>query len=239
MTASLLIRRAAASIMSTLLPSQCALCATADKTLCSDCAALFSDTAKRCGCCGLRLPIKEAYAYCGDCLSRPPAFNASLIATDYAPPIDRLVQDLKFRARLPLAAAFAQLLIDKAPPSLRSFDLILPLPLSRERLASRGFNQAMEIARPVAKALRLPVASSICVRVRDTRAQAELPLSERRVNMRGAFAVNHRAAVAGKQIIVIDDVMTTGHTLNEVAACLRRHGASRICNRVLARTPLR
>ena len=225
--------------MNTLLPSHCALCSTAEATLCRHCAELIATRARRCNCCGIRLPDQEAHSHCGACVSNPPAFQESLIATDYAPPMDRLVQDLKFRACLPLAAAFAQLLIDKALPLLQSFDLILPVPLSRERLARRGFNQALEIARPVGRALKVPLESRLCVRVRDTQPQTELPLSERRVNMRGAFAVNHRAAVAGKQIIVIDDVMTTGHTLNEVAACLRRHGASRICNLVLARTPLR
>ena len=153
--------------------------------------------------------------------------------------MDRLVQDLKFRAQLPLAAAFARLLDAVATSRWRAADLMIPVPLSRERLASRGFNQSLEIARPLARAWKLPLAMQLCVRVRDTQPQASLPLDQRRVNMRGAFALTDSAAVAGKHIVVIDDVMTTGHTLNELAACLKRHGAATVSNLVLARTPAR
>lgn len=232
------VRSTTSLAMNRLLPSQCALCGGPGAgAVCQPCAANLTYEMTRCACCGIRLPGCSHHAQCGRCLSDPPAFSTTLIATDYAAPVDRLIQDLKFRAQLSLAPAFARLLMDKAPAWLRGFDLILPVPLSRERLVSRGFNQALEIARPIAQALAVPLAAGVCVRVRDTEAQAGLPLAQRRVNMRGAFAVSQRTAVEGKQIIVIDDVMTTGHTLNELAACLKRHGATRICNLVLARTP--
>ncbi len=118
-------------------------------------------------------------------------------------------------------------------------DFVLPVPLSRERLEQRGFNQALELARPIALTLTLPLLADICVRTRHTSAQAELPLTQRRVNMRGAFAVRDRKVMEGKHVLLIDDVMTTGHTLRELAACLKRHGATRVSNLVLARTPAR
>ena len=196
--------------------------------------------AVRCRCCGIRLSAAESPDQCGACLASPPAFSSTWVATDYAPPFDALVQALKFQAQLPLAAAFAQLLLAAASQSPRA-DLILPVPLSRERLASRGFNQSLEIARPVARAWKMPLAITTFVRVRDTQAQASLPLAQRRVNMRGAFALHERAdkaTIASRHILLVDDVMTTGHTLNELAACLIRYGAARVSNLVLARTPL-
>jgi len=176
---------------------------------------------------------------CGACRSEPPAFDQTIVVADYAPPIDSLVQDLKFRAQLPLASAFGGLLIRAAGSSLQAADVLLPVPLSHERLEQRGFNQALEIARPLARAWNMPLILDSCVRTRNTRAQAELPLTQRRVNMRGAFAVRDRRVIENQHVVIVDDVMTTGHTLQELGACLKRHGAARISNLVLTRTPTR
>jgi len=113
----------------------------------------------------------------------------------------------------------------------------IPAELMEKVLAARGFNQAQEIARPLARALRLPLATGSCVRVRDTAPQSGLAPADRRDNMRGAFAVTQRRAVDGKHVLLIDDVMTTGHTLGALAACLKRHGAASVTNLVFARTP--
>ena len=229
------------SFAALLLPSMCALCGRPGAgTLCEHCAGSLTDAQTlRCTSCASRLPREQGTPLCGACLRAPPSFDETRVVADYAPPVDTLVKALKFRAQLPLACAFAQQLVAATPPQLRTADLILPVPLSRERLTSRGFNQALEIARPIARAWKLPLARDACVRTRDTQAQASLPLAERRVNMRGAFAVQDRAAIAGRHVLVVDDVMTTGHTLNELAACLKRHGAVRVSNLVLARTPVR
>ena len=194
----------------------------------------------RCTSCGLAvMSSAPTETLCGACRSEPPAFDQTVVVADYAPPIDSLVQDLKFRAQLPLARAFGHLLIRAAGSSLQNADLVLPVPLSRERLEQRGFNQALEIARPLARAWQIPLIIDSCVRTRNTSAQAELPLNERRVNMRGAFAVRDRRVIENQHVMVVDDVMTTGHTLHELASCLKRHGAARISNLVLARTPIR
>ena len=225
-----------------LMPSDCLMCGSGDSAaLCEACLSGIVDTrASRCTCCGLTLMNRApAEALCGACQREPPAFDQTLVVADYAPPIDALVQDLKFRAQLPLASAFGRLLIRAAGSSLQNADVLLPVPLSRERLEQRGFNQALEIARPVARAWQMPVIIDSCVRTKNTSAQAELPLTQRRVNMRGAFAVRDRRIIDNQHVVVVDDVMTTGHTLQELAACLKRHGAARISNLVLARTPIR
>ena len=232
------------SLSDFFLPSDCLLCSKpGNMALCNACIKALPDPGTcRCEQCGLRLEAatdENSVRICGQCLSDPPAFDHSLIATDYAPPLDMLAHDLKFRARLPLARAFGQLLVDAAGATLSQADVLIPVPLATERLALRGFNQALEIARPVAAAWNMPLLADICIRIRNTGAQAELPLSQRRVNMRGAFAVRDRKVIENRHVLVVDDVMTTGHTLRELAACLKRRGAMRVSNLVLARTPLR
>ncbi len=249
-----------------LLPGCCALCGgNGPGPICALCCrTLMPAAVLRCERCAIRLPQTAESSHsrcrskdgsgatwtapvnCAACAHDSPAFDRTLVLTDYAPPLDRLLQDLKFRAHLPLAAAVGDLLAHAAqqqltyPPHPDAPEImLLPVPLSRERLAERGFNQAQEIARPLARMLQLKIATDICARIRHTEAQASLPASERQVNMRGAFAVLQRQAVAGKAFWVIDDVMTTGHTLAALAACLKRHGAAHVTNLVIARTPAR
>jgi ComF family protein len=240
-----------------LLPGGCALCGgDGPGPLCASCChRLLQQDVQRCMRCAMRWAAPSISPdhkgdTCPACTRNPPSFDRTLVLADYSPPIDRLLQGLKFRAQLPLATAVGSLLA-RAAASLPAGDAIaaaltrtpppvlLPVPLSRERLSERGFNQAHEIARPLARSLRLKIAGSLCARIRHTDAQASLTMAERQVNMRGAFAVLQRQAIAGKTVFVIDDVMTTGHTLEAMAACLKRHGAAHVFNFVIARTPAR
>jgi len=176
---------------------------------------------------------------CGACLAHPPAFDRTLVAADYALPVDQLVLQLKFGHRLALAALFARLLRDVVldqPDFLRPA-LLCPVPLGPQRLAGRGYNQALEIARPLARSLGLALHPRLAARVRETAAQSSVPPDQRQRNIAGAFAVPDAALVEGRHIGVIDDVMTSGRTLNELAATLKRHGAARVSNLVFARTP--
>jgi ComF family protein len=180
-------------------------------------------------------------AVCGECLKQPPAFDATIAAADYAPPVDQLVLALKFGNRLTLAPLFARMLRDAV---LRGPGFALPMqltavPLGSRRLMERGFNQALEIARPMSRALGIPLEPQLVMRLRDTPAQALLHPDERRQNIRNAFIVRANAmdTVRGRHIGVMDDVMTTGETLNELAATLKRFGAARVTNFVFARTP--
>jgi ComF family protein len=140
------------------------------------------------------------------------------------------VQALKFGHRLAIADYFAAAMLSGQRPD---GDLVIPLPLSRERLRQRGFNQAVEIARPLARALGLPLLLDGCARVLDTAAQATLPWQARRKNVRHAFEC--AVDLAGKRAIVVDDVMTSGATLDEFASVLKVHGATRVTNWVAAR----
>lgn len=191
----------------------------------------------------MMLPAGAAASLCGNCLRRPPAFDASVVVTDYAPPLDQLVLDLKFGAQLALAPLFGNLLAEAMQLQLRSAwpDLLAPVPLGRQRLVERGFNQALEVGRRLARELGLPLEAHLLQRCRDTAPQSLLAPGERRANLRLAFAVPPamRGRVRGQHIGIVDDVITTGVTLDEVAATLKRAGAARVTCLAFARTPRR
>jgi ComF family protein len=145
----------------------------------------------------------------------------------YEFPCDGLVQALKYRARLALAGFFARSLASRTMPEV---DLIVPMPLHPRRLAERGFNQALEIARHLGR----PIEPRGVLRVKHTPPQTQLPYEERAKNVRGAFLC--KLDLTGASVAVLDDVMTTGATLNELARALKRAGAARVENLVIART---
>ena len=230
-----------------LLPSCCALCGCrADRVLCAACHAQFFTTPLlRCQRCALALTTPGSKV-CGACLQTPPAFDATVVVIDYAPPIDQLVLALKFGHRLALAPCFAEMLGARLlqtqagatePEPLPT--LLLPVPLGPQRLAQRGFNQALEIARPLARRLGIPLAPGLLMREHDTRAQSQLHPRERQQNVHHAFSVDgaDQARIRGQHIGLVDDVMTTGSTLGALAALLKRYGAARVTNLVFARTP--
>jgi ComF family protein len=144
-----------------------------------------------------------------------------------------MIAAMKFRARIDLADCFACLLA--ARETGPTADLVLAVPLSFERESARGFNQSLEIARRYARLTGARLAERSLLRVRDTPPQQSLAREQRRRNVAGAFAV--AGDVRGLGIVVIDDVMTTGSTLAEIAATLKRAGAASVVNRVVARTP--
>jgi ComF family protein len=164
-----------------------------------------------------------------------------MVAADYAPPIDQLVLALKFGGRLELAPLFAGLIHDAFCNTGRpdTSMLMIAVPLGQRRLAERGFNQALEIAKPLARALGMKLDAHAVMRRRDTVAQSLLHPDERHKNLRDAFAISSSAAerIRERHIAVVDDVMTTGETLNALAVLLKRTGAASVTNLVLARTP--
>lgn len=208
----------------------CLLCGEqgGPELLCAACIAELPGLPETCPRCALPSP---AGAVCGSCLNRPPHFDATLALWRYEFPCDSLVQALKYRARLALAGFFARALASRPMPGV---DLIVPMPLHPKRLAERGFNQALEIARGLARHLGRPIEPHGVLRVKDTLPQTQLPYEERAKNVRGAFLC--RLDLSGKTVAVIDDVMTTGATLNEFARALKRAGATRVENLVVART---
>ncbi|HET9733656.1 MAG TPA: ComF family protein [Burkholderiales bacterium] len=213
----------------------CYLCrGAAEGVLCAACdAELPRLEGAACPRCALPSP---GGAVCGRCLAHPPAYDATVAALAYEFPADVLVQGLKFRGELALAPLLGQMLAARLPRGTR-VDYILPVPLARARLRERGFNQALEIARPLAVATGCKLAPHLAERSRDTPPQLDLPLEERARNVRGAFRCAQVPARA--EIALVDDVMTTGATLDELAATLKRAGAARVVNWVVARTPPR
>lgn len=221
-----------------LIAPRCVVCdLDAGDPVCAGCAQDFLDPdVARCASCAIRLPgPRHDDLRCGRCLREPPRFDATIALADYAPPIDRMLVALKFGGRLPLAHAFGTLLARAAAPALARADAICPVPLAFERQAERGFNQAQEIARRVAADCGRPLRTDILLRTRHTGAQMDLSLAERRRNVRGAFVA--RGDLAAMRIVVVDDVMTTGATLDEITAALRQAGAVTVTNLVVARTP--
>jgi len=168
-------------------------------------------------------------ALCGRCLAETPEYDATVAPLAYDFPADALVHALKFRGELSLASFLGKLLAERIAQR-ETIDLVIPVPLSAARLRGRGYNQALEIARHLPGKLDF----SSCVRERDATPQTELPWAERRRNVRGAFAC--RRSLEGARVAVVDDVMTTGATLDEMARTLKRAGAARVVNWVLART---
>ncbi len=230
------LARAGAHLRAAAPCVMCELHDAADGPLCVACERDFAPPAAlRCSVCALRLPAQSAATICGECARRPPHFDATLTLGDYAPPLDGMVLALKSGGRLALARAFGSLLARRANALERCGALLTAVPLAFERHAERGFNQALEIARHAAGALALPLAAGALLRVRHARPQHVLALDERRRNVRGAFTV--RADVRDRHVLVVDDVMTTGSTLEEIAQVLKRAGAAKVTNLVVARTP--
>lgn len=217
--------------MQSLFERNCLLCGSAGtEDLCRPCRnSLPHLSSHHCPVCALRT---EEARVCGACLAHPPAFDHTVAAVNYAFPIDALLHSLKYHTNLALAPVLADLLlaqIDKTVP-----DFIIPMPLHAVRLRERGFNQAIEIARRISKKSGIPLLPALCRRVRDTVSQTGLPWKEREKNIRDAF--DCEGNLDGKRIAIVDDVMTTGATLNELARVLRKCGAVHISAWVVART---
>lgn len=214
------------------LPAQpCLLCGAPSRhgSWCDACErALPRLPAAHCPSCALPTP---SGAVCGRCLNKPPHFDHTVAPYAYAFPLDKLIHAFKFGAQLQLAHQLARQIADTVE---QRPDCIVPMPLHPARLRERGYNQSLLLARELGAQLELPVLAQACQRTRNTAPQSELPWKERGRNMRKAFAASD--VVSGKHVAVVDDVMTTGATLNELAQALRRAGATGVSNWVVART---
>lgn len=216
-----------------LLPQACFVCgqSAGNGVLCGPCAAeLPPAPAPACPVCGLASPQGER---CGLCLTHPPRFDATHAVFSYGFPVGNLVQALKFQARFEIAPFLSRALAERLPGE--PCDAILPVPLTRARLRERGFNQSALLAQPLARQLRLPLWRSVLIKEGQSGPQVGLDLEARRRNLRGAFRALQR--IDGARVLVIDDVMTSGATLDETAAALKAAGAVRVVNLVVARTP--
>ncbi len=224
--------------ISDAVPSQCAVCHRwPAQPVCEACIERFAQPVPRCQSCAL--PVVAGVAHCGACVLTPPPWDACVAAVAYEYPWSGLIVEFKFRDRPGWAASFATLM-RSAPwvePALDRADLVLPMPLARARLAERGFNQALELARHLAPG---KVAPSLLLRGRDTPAQSALGRAERLRNVRGAFLVDplHAARLAHTSVVLLDDVMTSGASMREACRALRTADVAHITAMVLARADL-
>lgn len=226
--------------LGTLVPGQCALChAWPAQPLCAACLASLATARRRCPTCARVLA--DTLAHCGACLTRPPPLDGCIAAVDYGWPWAGIVGRFKFRAQPGWAGTLAGLMraAPGASDAIGQADWVLPIPLSRQRLRQRGYNQVLQLARHLGAETRLR--ADLLLRLQDTAAQSGLARAQRLRNLRGAFALEPLAAqaVAGRRVLLVDDVMTTGATLHAAALVLRAAGAAHIAALVLARTPAR
>jgi len=170
---------------------------------------------------------------CGACQQTEPAFHATRAVFRYEQPVDSLLHRLKYHGRLDLARVLGNLVAAELTSHEIATDVLVPVPLDRSRLRERGYNQSLELARPIARRLELPLDAFGVARNRATRPQTELSRAERRKNVRGAFSVT--ADFSGKNGAIVDDVMTSGATVDALAAALRQAGARRVEVWVVAR----
>lgn len=226
-------------------PGQCAICRSwTTAGLCPHCLARWTHSAPRCRTCAIQLPAEttdgSSAQQCGLCLRKPPPLDRCVAALDYAYPWDLLIQGFKFHQTLDLVG----LLLERLDCALdveevSAPDWLLPVPLSTQRLRERGFNQCWELARRLAARRQLRCSAAMLLRVRDTPHQLALPAEQRAANVRQAFLIDPRQThhLRGRHVAVLDDVMTTGATIHELALTLRRAGALSVQAWVLARTP--
>ncbi len=219
-----------------LLRTVCRLCCAPGLPgleLCQDCRADLPWLDRSCAGCATPLPAGVTITLCARCQAAQPALDHCRALFEYTSPVDNWIVAMKFHQDLAGARLFGALLREQVPPvSGPPRPELVPVPLHRKRLAERGYNQSLEIARPLRK-LGYRLDLDCCRRSRHTAAQSELPLTSRQANLRGAFSTN--LPLDGRRFILIDDVLTTGATLNELAGTLKRAGAERVEAWVVAR----
>ena len=222
-----------------LWPARCLVCGEAGeeaRDLCPACSRALPWQRGACMRCALPLPAAtsttDTHCICGQCLRHPPPLQAVHAACAYAFPVDRLLPRFKFHRDLAAGRLLAQLMAEAFIPVERP-QAVVALPLHRSRLRARGYDQALELARPLARALQLPLLEGALRRTRATAPQSELSAPARRRNLHGAFACDGMALPA--HVVLVDDVMTTGATLHAAARALRRAGVERVDAWVCAR----
>jgi len=230
------------NVRSWLVPTNCLLCETSIESgniLCPDCLeSLPYNHNMACQLCGL--PLADlAQPVCGNCQKSSPSWDFVVSAFSYSHPVDKLIQSMKFREKLDIAYLLGTLmhsviknhyLLQQRPLP----ELIIPVPLHNTRLRERGFNQALELARPLSQHFAIPIDTRICQRIVPTVSQSSLSGEERATNLKNVFSIKQQLPV--RHVAIIDDVMTTGHTIDEVTRVLRSSGVTEIDVWLCART---
>lgn len=228
------------SVLSYLYPDSCLLCGSTQVDqpgFCRDCLLELPYNLHFCHCCALPLPAEApAQSLCGRCRNSPPHFDHCLAPLHYTPPTSRLISNLKFNGQLHIRRGLSHLMGDFIDyHQERRPTVIIPVPLHPKRLANRGYNQALELARLLGERFLIPLDSHSCSRNRETPPQTDLERRERQRNLRGAFSVIE--GFSAEHVALVDDVVTTGSTLSELARVLKQNGVKRVDAWAVARTP--
>lgn len=231
-------------VESLIWPARCAGCRVrvfaeggelGNRIFCSDCEqTLIPVSSPLCPRCGLPYDGRGSDHLCGECLATPLVFDKLAAAYRYGGAIADALKGLKYGRKTHLARPLGQMMIP-VTERLPAPDLIVPVPLHARKLRARGFNQSALLGAVVESALRVRMDTGTILRVRPTRPQAGQSREERIANIRGAFQITHARRVQGKRILVVDDVVTTGTTVREVARVLRRSGACAVYAVAVAR----
>lgn len=224
------------------LPGTCQVCGRwPAQPVCSACMQRFASSTARCPACAC--PVPSGWGLCGRCLAsaQPPLIARCVAAVDYGYPWDALIARFKFRGEPGWATVLAEPMLEQAMARglLPSGVLLVPIPVTSRRLAERGYNQAWELTKVLQRRTGRAALADALVRVIDAPDQHRLPQAQRLNNLRGAFAAHpdHVPRLAGARVVLVDDVRTTGATLNSAAQALQQAGVADIAALVLARTP--
>ena len=224
-----------------LFPPTCILCGApglSDLDICRECLDGLALNSSCCSRCAIPLPNSQAGSgdVCGSCLKSAPKFDSCFSPFIYEGAVADLISGLKFSAQLQSGRLLASLMRREIEGSrIKLPDIIIPIPLHSRRLRERGYNQSLELGRHLARRLQLPLDRRSCVRTRITEAQSSLPKNKRIKNVRGAFAL--RRKIHAGHVVLLDDVVTTGSTVNELAGVLKKSGVEQVSVWSIARTP--
>jgi len=225
------------NILNYFFPNPCLLCdelLVDGSRLCKSCARYLPFFTNGCQLCGMQLQPGEI-TRCHSCERLAPAYDRTLTLFRYEKPADAWLQHLKFHQGLHIAPLLGDLMWQQHQQTLRQINpqWIIPIPLHRRRLFQRGFNQAVELARPLANALNIPLKTDALVRHRHTQEQSSLDSNQRAANVNNAFRWQSR--LVPQRVLLIDDILTTGHTANSAAATIKQAGVAQVTLAVFAR----
>ncbi len=221
-----------------LFPMRCIVCNSMDETgLCPSCSAAAPRIDNPCRQCGAAVAVNPGDIRCGRCQASPPAFDSTIAPFSYAPPLSAIVHQFKYRRRIALARPLAKILAREIKSrGVVLPELIVPVPLHWTRLVRRGFNQSLEVCRHLSCELGVPYARHGVRRIQRTTAQTGLPLRQRRRNVQACFDI--RRPLSAKSIAIVDDVMTSGETAQQIASHLVKHGLIHVQCWVFLRTDI-
>ncbi len=230
------------NVLDVIYPRHCVLCGAhgwQGRDLCRDCYAELPVNQAACRVCAIPLPLAEdgQELMCGQCQQQVRQFDTCYSAFVYKSPFDKLIHQLKFQHKLHLATLLGDLMVEALERRFAGSkplpDCIIPVPLHHSRLRERGYNQALELARPIAKRFNLPLLRNSCIRNKATLPQSELPAEERFNNIMGSFTV--QANFSARHVVIVDDVMTTGSTIDALAKTLKEAGVQTVDAWICAR----